>query len=393
MSRGEIKNLKKAAQRILKAIKNKEKIILYGDADVDGTGSVIILKESIRNLNGQVQKIYFPDREKEGYGLNERALNYLKKWAPALLIVLDCGIGNFSEVKLAKKLGFEIIIIDHHQILNKLPQASIIVDPKQKGDKYSFKELATIGIAFKLSQILLRRKMTTALEKNFLELVALGTIADMMPQREENQDFIQKGLKNIRQSWRPGIRAFFEMEPFKDYNDLIKQVSKIISILNVRDMKNRLPANFRVLTASSLREAKAIISLLLEKNLQRKEKIEKMVSQVKEKLSLKLPEAIIFEGDSFWELTLLSPLASLICREYQKPTFLYKKEKHQSQGAVRVPKEFNGVKAMINCHHLLETYGGHPLAAGFRIKNENLEKFKDCLNNYFKKCQKKRSRN
>ena len=136
----EIKNLKRAAGRIKRAIKNKEKIILYGDADLDGAASVIILKESIKNLGGKVARVYFPDREKEGYGLNQKALNLLKKEAPALLILLDCGISNFKEIKLAKKLSLKVIIIDHHEVLEKLPEAEIIIDPKQPGDKYSFKE-------------------------------------------------------------------------------------------------------------------------------------------------------------------------------------------------------------------------------------------------------------
>ena len=147
----EIKNLKKAANRILKAIKQKEKIIIYGDADLDGVTSVIILEECIKNLGGKITTIYFPDREKESYGLNEKALFYFKEHDPALLIVLDCGIGNFEEMKKAKELGFEVIIIEHHEVLDKLPEASIVVDAKQKGDKYPFKYLATVGVTFRLN--------------------------------------------------------------------------------------------------------------------------------------------------------------------------------------------------------------------------------------------------
>ena len=126
----QIKNLKKAAERILKAIKRKERIILYGDADLDGISSVIILKETINSLGGKVSAVYFPDREIEGYGITEIGLRDLKKHTPALLIAVDCGIGNFKEVKLAKKLGFEVIIVEHHEVLDRLPQAEIIVNPK-----------------------------------------------------------------------------------------------------------------------------------------------------------------------------------------------------------------------------------------------------------------------
>ena len=144
----EIKNLEKAAKRILKAVEFKEKVILYGDADPDGVISVIILKETLEEFGLKPVQIYFPDREKEGYGINEKALKVLKKKAPALLISFDCAMSNVKEVDLAKKNGFEVIIIDHHNPLPKVPKASIIVNPKQKGDKYSFKQLACAGITY-----------------------------------------------------------------------------------------------------------------------------------------------------------------------------------------------------------------------------------------------------
>src|SRR3989338_11166622 len=155
-----IKNLKEAAERIKKAVKNKGKIIIYGDSDLDGVTSVIIAKEAIKNLGGKIQAIYFPSRETEGYGISETGLNILKKYSPALLVALDCGISNFQEVKTAKKLGLEVIIIDHHEILDKLPDVKIIVDPKQKGDKYPFKQFAACGLAFLLASALLGKQIT-----------------------------------------------------------------------------------------------------------------------------------------------------------------------------------------------------------------------------------------
>ena len=373
-----IKNLKKAAQRIQKAIKNKERIILYGDADLDGVSSVIILKETIKNLGGEISAIYFPDREKEGYGINKIALDFLKSKARALFIALDCGIGNFKETELAKELGFEVIIIDHHQVLDAFPKAEIIVDPHQKGDKYSFKGLATVGISFKLSELIFRGKMTPSLRKNFLELTALGTIADMMPQESENKIFIEEGTSSFERSWRPGLRAFFETEPFKDELNLNQKISRIISILNVRDVENNFPASFRLLTFSSVEEAKELLAKLLGKSVQRKEKIEKTVEEIEQRISRK-PEPIIFEGDSNWDFTLISAVASIICQKYQKPTFVFKKLEKESIGTVRTPSGIDSVSLMKKCSQYPITYGGHPLASGFRIKNENLEKFKKCL--------------
>ncbi|MCJ7786657.1 DHHA1 domain-containing protein, partial [Patescibacteria group bacterium] len=321
--------------------------------------------------------------------ISKTALDFLKTITPALLVALDCGIGNFQEVKIAKSLGFEIIIIDHHQILDKLPEVSIIVDPKQKGDKYPFKEFAAVGIAFKLSQFLLKEKMSEAMRKNFLELVALGTIADMMTEQDENKLFIMKGLESLENSWRPGIKEFLNSIPFtsqeKNYLNLRQKISKIISILNVRDIENKMPASFRVLTSFSSEDAEKIIEKLLKKNEVKKEKIREMVQELEE-LITETNEEIIFEGKSNWELLLLSSVASIICNKYNKPTFFFKKGKTKSQGTVRIPKGLDGVKAMMSCRQLLETYGGHSLAAGFSLKNENLEKFRECLNKYFKKA-------
>lgn len=379
----EIKNLKKAAKRILKAIKQKERIVIYGDSDLDGVTSVIILDECIKNLGGKVSEIYFPDREEDGYGINEKALFYLKKHSPALFITLDCGIGNFKEVKTAKKLGFEVIIIDHHEVLDKLPAADVIVDPKQKGDKYPFKQFATVGLVFKLAELLLKNKISENLRKNFLELVAIATIADMMPRTDENEEMIIEGLSYLSSSWRPGIQALFGLEDLK-FLTLLQQVNKINSVLNIRDIEGNLPAAFRLLTTSDKEEAEKLAKLLLEKGLEKKQRIKEIILEVEEKVSNREKEPIIFEGSSYWELIFLGVVASVLSQKYQKSVFLYKKSRDESQGSIRAPAGFNTVEAMKTCSELLITYGGHPQAAGFRIKNENLDKFKECLFKYFR---------
>ena len=378
----EIKNLRKTANRIKIAIKTKEPVIICGDADLDGVASVIILKENIKNLGGTIAEVYFPDREKEGYGLTKEALGYLKKYAPGLLITLDCGIGNFREIEIAKDLGFETIIIDHHEILNKLPKASIIVDPKQRGDKYPFKQFATVGLVFKLAEILYRKKMPESLRRNFLELVTLATIADMMPRIEENEIMIAEGLNYLKSTWRPGIQALMKLKEITPLS-LIEQVYKINSLLNVRDIQNKMPAAFRLLTISSKEAAGKLAEVLFKKGIERKEKIRKILEEAETKVSNNSTAPIIFEGSSKWEVELLGVAASILTQKYQRPVFLYKKINGDAQGGIRAPSGFNVVEAMKKCPEYLITYGGHPQAAGFRIKNENLEKFKKCLFKYF----------
>jgi len=379
----EIKNLKKTAVRISKAVKNKENIIIYGDADLDGTASVIILQETIKNLGGEAEKIYFPDRETEGYGLNKKAISSFKKFAPGLLITVDCGITNFEEVDFAKKIGLEVIIVDHHEPLDRLPKASIIVDPKQKGDKYHFKVFAAAGIVFKLAKEILGKKMTESIELNFLELAGLATIADMMPQKDENFDIIQKGMRSLPSSWRPGIRAFFEIKEINDRSFEREIVSKIIFLLNVRDVANEMPSAYRVLTSPSVSDAKIIIENLFKKRALKKEEVGLMVEEIEKEIEKVPEEKIVFQECSSSELNFLGSLASIICNKYQKPTFIFRKKKGEYQGAVRMPSGLNGVEAMKSCSDILITYGGHPAAGGFKIKSKNIKKFKECLIKYF----------
>jgi len=374
----EIKNLNKAAKRILKGIANKERIILYGDADLDGVSSVIILKEAIKSIGGSISAVYFPDREKDGHGINKAGLKHLKKFAPALLVVMDLGIGNIKEVLLAKKMGFTVIIIDHHEILDKLPKADIIVDPKQKGDKYPFKTLAAVGLVYRLIEKIMGEKLKGELKRSFLELTALATIADMMPKQADNKYFIEEGMPFLVNSLRPGIKIFWDIDFFKQKLELSNKISKIISVLNVRDVKDGLPGAYRLLVTSSPKEAENIVETLFKKHKVRRQKIELIVEEVEKKISDK-NETIIFEGGKDFESILISSAASILVSQHLKPVFLYKKMAKESLGTVRCSKQIDSVSLMKKCSKLLMTYGGHPQASGFRIVNENLDKFKECL--------------
>lgn len=376
----EIKNLKKATSRLLTAIKNKERVLLYGDADPDGVASVVILREALEELGLKPAQVYFPDREKEGYGINENALKILAKLAPALFVALDCGIGNVEEIDLAKKIGFEIIIIDHHKMLPKVPEVSIICNPRQKGDKYPFKELATAAIAYKLAKLLFIFVEKEYQPEKFLELVALATLADLMPLEDENERLVKEGILALNFTKRPGLKSLMELSQFENLN-LAEVRRKIVSPLNAALSKDHLNEAYLLLIEKDSKKARKKAKNLIERTKLRKEEIKRIEREVEE--SIDLSQKIIFEGGKTWPLVLLGPVASRICQRYKKPIFLFKKGKTESPGAVRMPKGLDGVKAMISCRQLLKTYGGHPPAAGFRIKNENLEKFKKCLIDYF----------
>jgi len=383
---GKIKNIEKAADRIKKAVQNKERIILYGDSDLDGISSVVILEETIKGLGGNIDCAFFPDRENDGYGINLKALNMLKDKAPALLVTLDLGIGNSIEVDVANDMGFEVVIIDHHEPLARVPKASIIVDPKQKDDKYSFKGLANVGVTFNLCMELLGKDVSHNLKNSFLELAALGTIADMVPQIEQNQEIIEEGLRSLKNTFRPALRAFLDI--LGDGKVFQESLPKIISALNAAESVKFANESYLLLTSSDKKRCKELAENLLDKNKYKQTQVKNIIQEIERRVSQKPYAPIIFEGDPSWKLTLAGNVASTICNKYEKPVFIFKKMDKESCGSVRNPKGTNSVDAMKECDAFLMTYGGHAQASGFRIKNEHLGRFEKCLNDFFKKDKK-----
>ncbi len=378
-----IKNLSKASSRIKKAVAQKERIILYGDGDLDGITSVIILQEAIKNIGGSVSAVYFPDREQEGYGITERALKKLKSQAPALFIAMDLGITNFKEIKIANAMGFEVLLIDHHEIIEKLPEASIIVNPKQKGDSYPFKFFAACGLTFRVAEELLSKNVSANIRKGLVELAMLGTVADMMAREQDNEKIIEEGMSEITSTWRPGLRAFFRSRILSKRESLGDKVAYMISVLNVRDIEHELPGAYRLLIATSTEEAQALVKVLEEKNIVRHKMTDEIAEKAEKAFSNNPSSPLIFYGESLFEYVLLGGAASILAKKLRKPVFLYKEKGQECLGSVRAPHGYDTVKAMQSCQKLLIAFGGHPPASGFRLKTKNLKKFEDCLKQYF----------
>lgn len=379
----EIKNLRKAAQRIKKALVAKERIILYGDSDLDGVCSVIILQEALLSLGGNICALYFPDREQEGYGITKTALERLAAHAPGLLISMDLGVTNFEEIRQARAMGFDVILIDHHEILDVLPEANIIVDPKQLGETYPFHGFAACGLTLRLALVLLGKETSPALISGLKELAALATIADMMPREEDNLRIVGEGLATIGQSWRPGLKAFSHFEEFQSIEHIEMRVVSMIALLNVRDVEHGIPAAYRVLASHTEKEAVELLEILQEKHKIRKENIRLYTEKIREGLEGKALPPVIFEGDESFEYILLGSVASILSKEFSRPVFVYKEGAAECIGSVRAPSGYDTVKAMKACSSNLITYGGHAQASGFRLPNANLEKFKNCLEKYF----------
>ncbi|MCD6270500.1 DHH family phosphoesterase [bacterium] len=382
----EIKNLRKTAQRIKQAVKNKEKIVLYSDSDLDGVTSLLILEESIKSLGGDIVAKYFYNRGKEGCGLNEDSLKFLEKYAPSLLILTDCGIANFKQIDSANKLGFEVIVIDHHEILGEVPNASIVVDPKQKGEKYPFKDFAACGLAFRLSELIFGKSFSESLKQEFLELAALGTIADMMPKVSDNKEIIDKGLKSLYFTIRPGLSIMVKIlgEKYLSFKEL---VAKITYLLQMTEVKKHIPESYLLLSSKDEKTAKKYFDSIYKKYFRRQDEIADLTDQIIEEAG-KNRQDIIFYGSAKIPALLTGVLASRAYKKFEKPTIIYHINKKISRGSIRVGQNIDSVSALKKCSLLLEEYGGHPPASGFSAKNKNLEKFKECLKKYFSRAKK-----
>lgn len=390
-----IKNLDLAAERIRQSILSGEQVVIFGDSDLDGISSCVIVKETIDNLvsilSPKEKKIYpkvlafFPDRKNEGYGLNQTALNFIKtKVKKGLLITLDCGITNYEEIKEAKQSGFDVIIVDHHMTIGgKLPEADIIVDPKQPEDEFPFKEYCNAGLSFKLSEEILKEKMSPMLRESLLELTALATISDMMIEEDENQSFILEGLLKLEFTQRPALRALIDILGLKNFNSKRDLVSRINGILNSSKMEDHVVLIYSFLIESDLEKAKKMALDFIAEHENRQREIVSLTDNLKIIIGENYLLPIIFEGSPDYNIEFLGSVASRLSNFYNKPVFLYQKYKDFSRGTVRLPKGYDAVKAMESCKELLRTFGGHPAAAGFTVVNENLEQYKDCLFKYF----------
>ncbi len=370
----EMKNLKEVGKRVKEAVKDKEKIILFGDADLDGVTSAIMLQETIEFLGGDSVKVFISDRDNWGYGISKEAVFSLKEEAPALIIALDCGISNFEGAKEAKKAGFDFVIVDHHKTFSELPEASLILDPMQEGDEYPFKKMANGGIVYKLVKEILGESFQEK-EDRVLELATLATLADMVPRKEDNKEILDRGLPKLLE--KPSLMPLQVLKEKIGEDDFLE---KTISLLNITKLKGRVNLSYLFLTSSTKKEAEDVLEELEEGNQERKKQIEEEERKIKKKI--KNEEEVVFEEGNF-PAPLAGTLASRVIRKCKKPVFLYTIEEGVVRGSVRVPSGEDAVEAMSHCRQHIETFGGHPEAAGFMLAEKNLENFKQCILDYF----------
>lgn len=385
-----LKDIDKAVERLEIAKEKGEPVWIYGDYDVDGITSVSLCYLALKELGYNV-KYYIPLRD-EGYGLNIEALNHIKSEGGTLIITVDCGISSHKEIAHANDIGIDIIVTDHHEINNGNPPAFAVINPKREDNKYKFKYLAGVGTAFFLISALFERNNLKDELYKYLDIVAIGTVADIVPLLKENRIFVKEGLEYLRRSKWLGINMLIK-KIFEDYETRkfnTYDIGFIIApIFNAAGRLEDAKRAVELFIEKDHRVCSSIISELLSKNNERKEIQEDIFQKAVEKIeNEKLYEnAVLIVGEEGFHHGVIGIVASKILDRYYKPTIIMeiKKDERIATASCRSIEGFNIIEAINNFSDLLLKYGGHSGAAGFSIKIENIPEFSKRLNEYAEK--------
>ena len=367
-----------AVDRIIKAINNKEKILIYGDYDVDGITSTTVLKKYLMDRGISVDT-YIPNRLHEGYGLNKNAINTIKDRNIDLIITVDCGISAIEEVDYAVRLGMDIIVTDHHEVGEKLPNALAVIDAKRKDNTYPFRALAGVGVVFKLIQALsIKLEIKPEEYLKYLDLVCVGTISDIVPLEGENRTIAKLGLMLIKVTRNLGLRELIKSSGYKeiDSNTISFGVAPRI---NACGRMGHEEEALKLFLAEDLESATKITKELNEYNTLRqsteKAIYEEAVQQI-EKNHLDANNSIVLGGKG-WHHGVIGIVSSKVTDKYYKPSILLSFEDNIAKGSGRSVPGFDLYEGLAKCEDLLEKYGGHSMAVGLTLKKENLENFKE----------------
>lgn len=368
-----------AVERIYKALLSGEKIAIYGDFDVDGITATVVMVEGLSWLGGKAVP-YIPDRVREGHGLNPAAIRKLRTQGAGLIITVDCGVTNIAEVKEARKLGMDMVITDHHLPLGKLPPAVAVVDARREDSRYPFSELAGVGVALKLHQALFHRDSRKERLNELLDLVALGTVADMVPLVGENRYLVSAGLKVLNDTRRPGLKELFRCAGLEAGGIDTEQILWVLGPrINAAGRLGGASVSYRLLTTQSVEEARALAEELEERNRKRQKLTDEVLNKVKERIASKAGLPLIIEGDEAYPVGVLGIAAGRLADEFYKPAIIINLGDDLCRGSCRSIAEFNIALALEECRDLLVGFGGHPRAAGFMVKRQNLAPLEERL--------------
>ncbi|MFH1460323.1 MAG: single-stranded-DNA-specific exonuclease RecJ [Candidatus Omnitrophota bacterium] len=376
-----LKDMEKSVLRIRKAIKQKEKIFIYGDYDVDGLTSCALLFFVLKDLGADVY-CYIPHRVEEGYGLNQEACAYLKAQGAGLIITVDCGISSFKETGFLNSQGIDIIITDHHQPReHKIPAAYAVINPWQKDCQYPFKELAGVGIAYKLAQTIAGKNSDVY---QHLDLVALGTISDVATLVGENRILVKEGLGRLSQTKKIGLQALIEITGISKRKLSSYHVGFILGprINATGRMGSAQMALDLLLTRDYVQALKLAQNLDRENKERQKEEAKTLrgaLAMIETQINFKQHRSLVLHNDD-WHPGVIGIVASRIAERFYRPTILISTKDSTGKGSGRSIRNFHLFETLTKCGHLLQEFGGHEKAAGISILRENLQSFKEFFN-------------
>ena len=371
-------DLAKATDRINRAIENQERILVYGDYDVDGTSSVAMMYRYLSRFNENVD-CYIPDRYTEGYGVSMQGMNYAVDNSFDLLITLDCGIKAVEELGWAQEKGVEVIVVDHHRPGRDLPPVFAVLDPKRTDCEYPFKELCAAGVGYKLIQAIeIKRGGSVEQISDLLDLVAVATLSDIVPMTDENRVLTFFGMKRLNEEPSPGLAAFVALanvEGGLKSTDILFKVSPKINAAG-RMEHGRLAVE--LLTENDPERAMEMARGLEEHNLQRRESDQSITIEALEQIKSELPEeaysTVVYRPE--WHKGVIGIVASRLIEQHYRPTIVLTESNGVLAGSARSVLGFDVYEAIDACSVHLEQFGGHKYAAGMTLKPENLEAFK-----------------
>ncbi|MBO4293687.1 MAG: single-stranded-DNA-specific exonuclease RecJ [Clostridia bacterium] len=376
----EMPDMEKAVDRIIKAKENNEKIIIYGDYDVDGITSITVLKSFLKDI-GIEAAYYIPNRLNEGYGLNIPAVEKIAQEGYNLMITVDCGITCIEEINKANELGMDVIVTDHHEVGDELPNAVAVVDCKRKDNKYKCRDLAGVGVAFKLSQALAMKLGIDEKEYlKYLDIVCIGTISDIVPLVDENRLISKLGLMLVNQTKNIGLQAILKLSGYKNIDSTAISFG-VAPRLNACGRMGHADEALKLFLSKNINEVNQIANTLNEYNRTRQE-IEKTIyeSALKQIQEQKLNEnkTIVVSGEN-WHHGVIGIVSSKITEMFFKPSILLCLENGEAKGSGRSIPGFDLHEALLKCQNSLERFGGHSMAVGLTLKEEKIPEFAEKL--------------
>ncbi|HEB83430.1 MAG TPA: single-stranded-DNA-specific exonuclease RecJ, partial [Bacteroidetes bacterium] len=373
-----------AAERIVEALREKQRIVIYGDYDVDGITATSLLYLFFRELGGDIC-YYIPNRQAEGYGLSLDGIQFAVKEKARLLVTVDCGVTAVAESRQAREAGLDVIISDHHQPGPELPEAVAVINPKVEGSGYPFTELAGVGVAFKLAQGVLRRlDLDPSYLDKHLDLVAVGTSADIVPMVEENRIFVRLGLEKLSQDPQTGLRTLIETANLRHGRASVTQIVYGVAprINAVGRMGSADPA-IELLITGNVQRALHLASILETENRRRRaidsRTLEEALQLAGEQFEPERDSALVLAQEN-WHSGVIGIVASRLIERFYRPTVMISVENGIGKGSARSIPGFDLYRALEQCQDLLLEFGGHTYAAGLSIEAGKIPELRRRLN-------------